>query len=549
VQVAPALPPDTTIQNIAHITSTETAAYFNQWIPSNQVEVVVNVTSLATIYGTVFEDRNGDGVQDAGESGIPDVLITLDKTVTTTTDLDGSYTFSTTVAGVHTVVETDPAVYVPTASEATPIPMDLSDPRYYFSTTPNEVHVGVALGNSYQVDFGDALNDSNFVSIHGTVFNDVDGDGVQDKDELGVPHALVTLDETTTTATDIHGRYVLSTTVAGVHVVVENDPGGYFSTTPNEVHVGAILGNGYTVNFGDALTTSGMASIYGTVFSDDNENGVQDVGEVAIPDVTITLDQVTAVTTNVRGGYTLSTTVPGPHTIVETDPDGYDSTTSNNVQIDIDLGNGYEVDFGDKPSDGLLCDADIYEEDDTIPQAVSFDIGTSQAHQFCDDDTDWVKFPVIVNTTYTITTYAWGQRADTVLTLFDPSGQSLLRANDDHQGTKDYSSRITWKAPSNGTYYVRTTNHGRLTGHQTEYDLVIEAEDLLIIYLPIMAREHSAAGSTGGTNGRPTVLCSTGVSPEDGMASFGCADAAGYTLSMETRDGRLMYLPVTARSC
>jgi len=242
-----------------------------------------------------------------------------------------------------------------------------------------------------------------------------------------------------------------------------------------------------------------MASIYGTVFSDVNENGVHDIGEAAIPGVTVTLDQVTTVTTNAHGGYTLSTTVPGPHTVVETDPDGYASTTSNNVQVYINLGNGYAVDFGDTASAAPTCDADIYEEDDTIPQAATFTVGTSQAHQFCDDATDWVKFPVRMNTTYTITTYAWGQRADTVLTLFDPSGQTLLSANDDHQGTSDYSSRITWKAPSNGTYYVRTTNQGRLTGHHTEYDLVIEAEDWLIIYLPIMARERSAAGSIGGT--------------------------------------------------
>ena len=39
VQVNDVLLPDTTIQNIAHITSTEIAAHFGQWIPSNQVGV------------------------------------------------------------------------------------------------------------------------------------------------------------------------------------------------------------------------------------------------------------------------------------------------------------------------------------------------------------------------------------------------------------------------------------------------------------------------------------------------------------------------------
>ncbi|MFQ6099984.1 MAG: hypothetical protein ACE5OS_01955 [Anaerolineae bacterium] len=39
VQVTATLPPNTTIQNIAHISSTETAEYLSEWIPSNQVEV------------------------------------------------------------------------------------------------------------------------------------------------------------------------------------------------------------------------------------------------------------------------------------------------------------------------------------------------------------------------------------------------------------------------------------------------------------------------------------------------------------------------------
>ncbi|MBU0703699.1 MAG: DUF11 domain-containing protein, partial [Chloroflexi bacterium] len=39
VRVNDTLPPNTTIQNMAHITSVETSAYLNEWIPSNQVEV------------------------------------------------------------------------------------------------------------------------------------------------------------------------------------------------------------------------------------------------------------------------------------------------------------------------------------------------------------------------------------------------------------------------------------------------------------------------------------------------------------------------------
>ncbi len=501
VQVNPTLPPNTTIQNIAHITSTESAAYFREWIPSNQVEVATTASNFATIYGTVFEDTNGDGVRDAGELGIPGVLITLDGVITTTTALNGNYTFSTPVPGVHTVVETDPTFYPPIMSNGKygdsgdmpntfdfdPIIGSPADPPSYFSTTPNEVHVDVTPGNNYQVDFGDMLTSSGFASVYGTVFNDADGDGVRDAGELGIPGVLVTLDGAITSTTGPNGNYVFSTTVPGAHIVLETDPNGHSSTTPNEVHLDVTLGNGYRVEFGDTPTNSGFASIYGTVFNDADGNGVQGGSETGIPGATVTLDEDAAVTTGPYGGYTLSTMVAGPHTVVETDPDGYASTTSNEVHVDVTLGDRYQVDFGDIGT----CDADIYEEDDTTAQAVTFIVGTSQAHQFCDDATDWVKFTARANTVYTITTYSWGQRANTFLALFDTNGHTLLAANDDYEGMAGYSSRIVWLAPANGVYYVRTTNHAGLTGCHTDYDLVIEDREPFTIYLPIVARLYA----------------------------------------------------------
>ena len=174
----------------------------------------------------------------------------------------------------------------------------------YFSTTPNEVHVDVTLGQSYRVDFGDMLTDSGFASIHGTVFNDADGDGVRDADESGIPGVRVTLDGATATTTDINGCYTFSTTVAGTHTVVETDRAGYFSTTPNEVHVDVMLGHGYRVEFGDAPINSDFATIYGTVFEDLDRDGARDADELGIPDVLITMDWIITTTTDLNGGYT-----------------------------------------------------------------------------------------------------------------------------------------------------------------------------------------------------------------------------------------------------
>jgi len=498
------LPPDTTIQNMAHISSTETAAYSREWIPSNQVEVATTVPNSAIIYGMVFEDTDGDGMQDAGESGIPNVSITLDGAITTTTDLNGNYTFSTTVAGTHTVVETDLAFpppimsseryagfgYMPNTFDFDPIVGGANDLPSYFSTTPNEVHVGATLGKRYQADFGDMLTNSGFASIHGTVFNDVNGNGGYDAGEAGIPGVTLMLDGDAVVTTGPYGGYTFSTAVAGPHTIVETDLGGYLSTTPNEVHVDVYMGNGYRVEFGDAPTSASFAPIYGAVFNDVNSNGVYDAGEAGIPGVTLMLDGDAVVTTGPYGGYTFSTAA-GPHTIVETDLGGYLSTTPNEVHVEVTSGNSRRVDFGDVWLEGRTCDADIYEEDDSAAQAVTFVVNTSQAHQFCDDATDWIKFSAETNTVYTITTFSWGERADTFLALLDTDGHTLLAANDDYTGTTDHSSRIVWRVLADGVYYARITNQGGLTGDHTDYDLVIENGELSIIYLPIVMRDYS----------------------------------------------------------
>jgi hypothetical protein len=250
-----------------------------------------------------------------------------------------------------------------------------------------------------------------------------------------------------------------------------------------------------------------LAYIYGTVFDDADSDGVQDGSETGITGVAITLDEHAVAATGPYGGYTFVITAAGAHVVIETDPSGYSSTTPNEVHVDVTLGNSYRTDFGDVSLEPPTCDGDIYEEDDTAAQAAWFIVGASQAHQFCDDAVDWVKFEARADTAYTITTFSWGQRADTFLALFDTNTYTRLAANDDYEGATDHSSRIIWQAPTNGVYYVRITNQGGLTGTHTEYDLLIEDEEPLITYLPLMLQNHSGRGSTSAvapvTNGKP----------------------------------------------
>ena len=433
----------------------------------------VESNAFGSIMGTVFDDWNGDGVQQISEPGLAGVAVSLSNGMTTTTDGHGLYTFAVTDAGVFRVAETDPATY--------------------HSTTPNTVTVQVELGNVYVVNFGD--NNNSFVaSVMGTVFEDQNANGVQDSTELGLSGVTVRLSDTPLSyVTNQWGQYTFQIESAGIYIVIETDLPNYFSTTPNTVTLSVALDKSYQVDFGDALVASAFAAIYGTVFDDANGNGTQDANEMGIQGVTVTLDGGKTTATNIYGGYTFSTTMAGQHTVVETDPLGFISTTPNAVTLGVTLGDSYRVDFGDRTAP--TCAPDDYEEDDSA--ALARGLGSSvQAHNFCEDATDWITFTAQANNVYTLTTRAWGQRADTILALYGTDGVTLLEMNDDHPSTTDFSSRMVWRAPANGVYYVQITNRGGLTGRDTDYELWKNEQVHYFIYLPVVM-QNSGLATTG----------------------------------------------------
>jgi len=238
-----------------------------------------------------------------------------------------------------------------------------------------------------------------------------------------------------------------------------------------------------------------LPAITGSVVADADGDGVRDPGESGIPGVLVTMDAAISAETAADGSYVFTTTVPGLHTIVETDPVWYASTTPNTVTLDVQLGLIYLVNFGDIAPAPCACLADGYEEDDTAAEARDITPGATQARSFCDDATDWVKFAAEANAVYTFTTSAWGERSDTLLTLFDTDGQTVLASNDDYEGATDGSSRIVWQAPQDGTYFVLTTNQDGLTECETEYDLWMEYRQPVThtLYLPLLFGTHNHA--------------------------------------------------------
>jgi hypothetical protein len=118
----------------------------------------------------VWKDLNSDGIQDAGEPGVPAVVVTLTKpdasTVVTETDANGAYLFSNLPAGSYSVSFETPVGYVPTiANEETADEATDSDPVGGVVTP-----IALAAGqNLTTVDAGFIQ----LVSLSGNVWHDV----------------------------------------------------------------------------------------------------------------------------------------------------------------------------------------------------------------------------------------------------------------------------------------------------------------------------------------------------------------------------------------
>src|SRR5690606_11132388 len=85
---------------------------------SGQVDNTVDAGfyQVATIGDFIWHDTNGDGIQDAGESGISNVVVNLldansNIVASTTTDMNGAYAFTNVVPGTYAVEVVPPTGY------------------------------------------------------------------------------------------------------------------------------------------------------------------------------------------------------------------------------------------------------------------------------------------------------------------------------------------------------------------------------------------------------------------------------------------------------
>ncbi|MCI0479729.1 carboxypeptidase regulatory-like domain-containing protein, partial [Candidatus Uhrbacteria bacterium] len=273
---------------------------------TSEVYVRNSTRSSSTIYGKVYQDVDGDGTPDPGESGIPRVEIRLTgQSRSVLTDNFGMFYFPLP-AGTYSLTEVDPPGYT--------------------STTANMVSVTLTAGQMATVNFGDRSSTPTG-KIRGVVFEDLDMNGVKSSGEDGIRNVLVSLDNGSQALTDTAGYYSFIVQ-RGTYTVVETDPVGFSSTTSNSVVATVAAGTDtVTVNFGDyGAPLSG--TIAGYVYIDENEDGFRGGAEEGVPNVTLRTSSGDSATTNSKGYYRF-TLLPGTYSVTETDPEGYTSTTVN----------------------------------------------------------------------------------------------------------------------------------------------------------------------------------------------------------------------------
>jgi protocatechuate 3,4-dioxygenase beta subunit len=270
------------------------------------------VAPPGSIGDRVWHDLDGDGFQGVGEPGLGGVVVELrDDTLTllasVTTDAGGNYGFTTVEAGTYTVSIIAPPFYVATGDRDS-------------LATPNSAVI--VLG------FGDEIDDADFGLLYSPppgmvgdrVWDDLNNDGVQDSGEPGLSGLTVTLLDgagtvVATTTTDSNGEYTFGSLGEGAFTVKVAPPMYYIPTydldgieTTNTVDLDLEIGEtNLLVDFG-LICAPPLGGLGNRVWLDENNDGVQDVGEVGLTNVVVTLKDSAGVvlgttTTDAAGEY------------------------------------------------------------------------------------------------------------------------------------------------------------------------------------------------------------------------------------------------------
>ncbi|MGK7865696.1 SdrD B-like domain-containing protein [Falsiroseomonas sp. E2-1-a20] len=302
----------------------------------NRRDVDAGYYELARIGDRVWEDTNGNGRQDDGATGIAGATVQLLKGATvvgtTTTGADGFYEFTGLAPGDYSI-------------QVLPAGFTATQRNQGEEAGDSDVN-GTGRSDSFNLESGEAEArlDAGFyrgARLGGTVFEDVDGDGLQDgAGEPGISGRLVTLLDAAgvstgrTALTDANGNYLFDDLAPGTYSVTFAPSGAMPFTKANQgldngIDSDADPVTGRTeqvtlISGGDDRTLDAgvytPAAIGDRVWEDLDGDGQQDAGEPGIVGATVRLldaggTVIGTTTTGVNGSYAFTGLAPADYRV------------------------------------------------------------------------------------------------------------------------------------------------------------------------------------------------------------------------------------------
>lgn len=328
---------------------------------SNDNDTGTVTVTASSIAGTVYNDQNDNGVQEASEHGITTVTMTLSGTDNwgntinrvVVTDANGDYIFNNLPpSNNYTITETQPANF----SDG----LENKDGTLVSNSKTTDVITAFTLPvNTDITNYNFA--ELGLASLQGNVWHDLNNNGNKDAGEnTGIANTAITLSGietvsakaiTFTTSTDSNGNYQFINITAGTYVITEIQPATWGDGNEQLGSGGGVAGNDVFSAIGIAANQAEInynfgelgSTLSGYVYRDVNDNGFLEGGEEKISNVSITLTGVDGdgftinktTTTNSSGFYQfigLPASNGAGYTLTETQPllifDGKDSIGS-----------------------------------------------------------------------------------------------------------------------------------------------------------------------------------------------------------------------------
>lgn len=370
---------------------------------NDDIDFDAGLYSLGTIGDRVWEDINGNGVQDPGEPGLNGVFVELIDASgmvvsSTVTSGNGNYFFELVFPGLYYIKYIAPSGYFSTSAfEGSDQTLDSNiDGSFGPNTTPlfellpGETELDVDAGYYQNALIGETvffdinknnLFDSNENGINGMpveLWQIVDGQEVKVAEQLTHHKPGTPSDDGYFKFEVPPGEYFLVMEIPslGLVPVVQNANGNLPVTNPNESTIDSDVNNANTtesfqINSGEVICNIGagyypMATIGNRTWADNNQDGIQNANEPSLSGVEVRAYDTNGVMidtdiSDTNGSYKIEYLGQNDYYLEFVPPGGYNATSPNagseSEDSDIDNSNGllttatYSVDSGDELED------------------------------------------------------------------------------------------------------------------------------------------------------------------------------------------------------